>query len=245
MTEKAKEIAQKLGKPGFKGSRGWLDKWKKRYNVKQLKICGESGDVRGETVESWKERLPEIVQGYEKENIWNMDETGIFWRALPDRGFGQKSASCKGGKKSKQRITVALFVTASGQKEKPVVIWKSENPRCLQRFNIACLPVSYYSQNKAWMTGDILEAVLSKLNHRLSGTNRKILLFMDNAGCHPEHLAGKFSSIKICYLPANTTSTLQPLDLGIIQNFKVHYRRHFLRYTLSKIDECESASDVV
>ena len=78
MTEKAKEIAEKLGKPDFKSSRGWLDKWKKRYSVKQLKICGESGDVRGETVQSWKERLPEIVEGYEKEDVWNMDETGIF-----------------------------------------------------------------------------------------------------------------------------------------------------------------------
>lgn len=55
-------------------------------------------------VESWKERLPEIVQGYEKDNIWNMDETGIFWRALPDHGFGQKSVSCKDGKKSKQLL---------------------------------------------------------------------------------------------------------------------------------------------
>ena len=31
--EKAKEITENLGKPQFKGSRGWLDKWKKRYNV--------------------------------------------------------------------------------------------------------------------------------------------------------------------------------------------------------------------
>ena len=60
---------------------------------------------------------------------------------------------------------------------------------------------------------------------------------MDNSGCHPEVLAGKFSNIEICFLPANTTSKLQPLDLGVIQNFKVHYRYLFLRYVLSKIDE--------
>ena len=86
--------------------------------MKQLRICGESGDVQGATVESWKERLPEIVQGYEKEDIWKMNETGVFWRALPDRGFGQKSSSCKGGEKSKQRITIAFFVSALGHKER-------------------------------------------------------------------------------------------------------------------------------
>lgn len=118
LTEKAKEIAIKLGKPNFKGSRGWLDKWKKRFNIKELKVCGESGDVEGATVESWKERLPEIVQGYEKDDIWNMDETGLFWRALADKGFGLKSKHCKGGKKMKQRLTIAFFVTATGRKSR-------------------------------------------------------------------------------------------------------------------------------
>ena len=128
--EKAKEIAIKLGKPNFKGSRGWLDKWKKRFNIKELKICGESGDVEGATVESWKERLPEIVQGYEKDDIWNMDETGLLWRALPDKGFGQNPSSAKEGK-NETAANRCIFVTASGRKEKPIVIWKSENPKCL------------------------------------------------------------------------------------------------------------------
>ena len=196
------------------------------------------------TVDSWKERLPELVAGYSRDDIWNIDETGLFWKALPDRGFGVKGKDCKGGKKSKQRFTVAFFVTASGKKERPIVIWKSENPRCLKRFDKAQLPVDYYSQKKAWMNGEIMESVLTKLNHRLSSSSRCILLLMDNAGCHPEDLKTKFSNIKVCFLPANTTSKLQPLDLGIIQNFKVHYRNFFLRYVLAKIDECDSASDV-
>ncbi len=52
-----------------------------------MKISGESGDVEGVTIDSWKERLPELVEGYSTDDIWNMDETGLFWRALPDKGF--------------------------------------------------------------------------------------------------------------------------------------------------------------
>ena len=138
MIEKAKQIAQQLGKHDFKGSNGWFEKWKKRFNVRMVKICGESGDVCGETVESWLERLPEIVRGYKKENIFNMDETGVFWKALPDRGFGEKS---KGGKKSKHRIAVA-FASAAGTKEKAVVVWNAETPRCLKRFDKSVLPLT-------------------------------------------------------------------------------------------------------
>jgi hypothetical protein len=132
-------------------------------------------------------------------------------------------------------------MSASGEKEKQVVVWESENSRCLQKLNKAICP---FPITAAWMNGNnILEAIL---NHHLSSYNHKILLFMDNVGCHPDELYGIFSTIKICFFPANTTSTLQPSDVGsIIQNFKVHYRRYSLRYVVSKIDECESASDVV
>ncbi len=238
LIEKAKVIAEKLGNESFKGSNGWLGKWKARYNIKRFKICGESGDVQGVTVDSWKERLPELITGYAKEDVWNMDETGVFWRALPDSGFGRIGKECKGGKKSKQRITVAFFVSAAGIKEKPIVIWTSANPRCLKRFDKSALPINYFNQKKAWMTGDIMETVLTKLNSRLIHSQRSILLLMDNAGCHPSTLESKFSNIKIVFLPANTTSKLQPLDLGIIQNFKVHYKGLLLRYVLTKIDEC-------
>ena len=58
---------------------------------------------------------------------------GCFWRALPEKGLAQKGSACKGVKKSKQRVTVPIFVNASGEKEfKPAVIWKSENPCCFK-----------------------------------------------------------------------------------------------------------------
>ncbi len=59
---------------------------------------------------------------------------------------------------------MAFFVTANGEKEKPVVIWHSENPRCLKRFDKTVLPVAYYSQKNSWMTGELMEEILTKLN---------------------------------------------------------------------------------
>ncbi len=168
-----------------------------------------------------------------------MDETGLFLHALPDRGFAQKSWSCKGGKKSKQRVTNALFVSASGHKGKPVFIWKSGNPRCLRGFDKPCLPVSYYSQSikHGCLEKSLKTIMLTKLNRRLFKSNQNILLLMDNAGCHPEELVSKFSNIKIIFLPANTTSALQPLNLGIFQAFKMYYIPQAL-FELHCVQDC-------
>ena len=108
----------------LKASNGWIEKWKARYNLKKMVISGESGEVSGATVESWKERLPEILHGYAPAHTWNMDETGCYWKSLPTTGFAEKGKACKGGKASKVRVTIAFFVNALGEKEKPVVIGK-------------------------------------------------------------------------------------------------------------------------
>ena len=81
----------------------------------------------------------------------------------------------------------------------------------------------------------------------MRGQRRSVLLLLDNAGCHPpDQLQAKFSNVrvKIVFLPANTTSKLQPLDLGMISNFKLHYRRLLLQYVLAKIDTANSATEV-
>ena len=66
LKEKALAIGSRLGhaEGSISASYGWLESWEKRHNIKQVVISGESGDGRGETVLSWKERLLEIVAGY-------------------------------------------------------------------------------------------------------------------------------------------------------------------------------------
>ena len=59
-------------------------------------------------------------------------------------------------------------------------------------------------------------------------TSKKTLSFigdalvLDNATCHPADIV--LSNIKLVFLPPNTTSHTQPMDKGIIANFKRHYR---------------------
>ena len=197
---------------------------------------------------SWIERLQELTEGYSSENIWNMDESGCFFKALPDAGLVQKGKKAKGGKKSKQCFTTAFFVSAAGQKiDEPIVIWKSKLPRCFKGLRNPSRTgnVHYFSNSKSWMTSEIFETVLSKLNRKLVFENRKVILFLDNATCHPESLDDHFFNIKIVFLPKNTTSRLQPLDAGIIRNFKVKYRKSLVKYVLSRINNNASAAEIV
>ena len=87
--EEALQIVLKLNVTGFTAY-----KWKTRHNVKQFSVAGEDGEVNAETLESWAERLPEIVKGYELKDIWNADETGLFWRALPVKSLSVKKGRC-------------------------------------------------------------------------------------------------------------------------------------------------------
>ena len=76
----------------------------------------------------------------------------------------------------------------------------------------------------------------------------KILLFLDNAPCHPQFLKGMFSNIRIEFLPKNTTSRTQPLDAGIIKTWKVYYGQKLLRYVVSRTDDADGpkkASEIV
>ena len=65
LQEKTTKIAEVIEIPPekFKFSNRWLGRFKKRCGIKAKVISGESRDVREETVDSWKERLPDILEG--------------------------------------------------------------------------------------------------------------------------------------------------------------------------------------
>ena len=63
------------------------------------------------------ERINKLTEGYSLNNIWNMDESGCFFKSLPDKGLVEKGKQAKGGNKLKQRLTVPFFLNAAGEKD--------------------------------------------------------------------------------------------------------------------------------
>ena len=70
-----------------------------RHNIKYRSVCGENGAVDKEVCEDWKDKtLLPILERYNPNNVYNADETGLYWRLLPDKTmqFQVKSKVKKG-----------------------------------------------------------------------------------------------------------------------------------------------------
>ncbi|XP_054629702.1 tigger transposable element-derived protein 4-like [Dunckerocampus dactyliophorus] len=169
LQENLKEIATQLQLDEFKASNGWLDAFRRRHNIIFGKMNGESGGVETAVVDDWKQKLPNLGDGYAFRDIYNMDETGLFYRASIDSTLHFKGTDCSGGKRSKERITHSLMLcgNALGEKEPAMVIGKTIKPRCFGKIDRKDLPVNYHANKKAWMTSSLFELFMRNLNKKM------------------------------------------------------------------------------
>ncbi|XP_003737359.1 tigger transposable element-derived protein 6-like, partial [Galendromus occidentalis] len=163
------------------------------------------------------------------DDVYNADETGLFFQLLPERSLTVRGETCAGGKKSKVRLTALLCCNASGtDKRKLFVIGKSAKPRCLK--NVRSLPCLYRGNKRAWMTRELFSEWLLKFDRQMKAEKRNVLLLLDNCSAH--NVVPRMTNIRVEYFPPNCTSILQPLDLGIIRAVKARYRKSLIRLIL-------------
>ena len=233
LREKAKHFGSDLKIDDFQYSNGWLQRFKMRCGISSQMICGESAGVDQAIISRGRQEARMWLKEYSLKDVYNLDETGLFYRMMPDRSLTTADKT-KGVKKPKDRLSVMLCANADGtDKLRPLVIGKSQNPRCFKMFNPR-LYCDYYANKKAWMVNGILQDFLTSFNKKMKRENRKVLLLMDNAPSHiiPPNL----TNVRCEFLPPTTTSHLQPMDAGIINAYKAHYRRYVVCYVVEAID---------
>ncbi|XP_066021466.1 tigger transposable element-derived protein 4-like [Pocillopora verrucosa] len=119
LREKALSYAKEMDIKDFIASNSWFDQWKSRHGVAFKAIASEAEEMTA----SWK-------LNYALRDIFNADEFGLFYKALPDKSMHLKSEDCVGGKCSKVRLTGLAAASATGEKLFMFVIGKSKKPRC-------------------------------------------------------------------------------------------------------------------
>lgn len=238
----ALKIAEGLNVTGFRASNGWLESFRKSYQIMHKNITGESADVNVKVIENWLQLLPDICKGYAPENIFNADETALFFKQIPSKTLHHKAEEAKGGKLRKERVSVLLCSSSVGEKLPLLVIGHSAYPRAFKRNKISLdkLPVEWTYNKKAWMTTNIFTDWLKRVNKKMIKQKRKILLFIDNA---PSHSVVSLSNVTLKFLPPNTSSIIQPMDQGVIKALKSKYRNFLMNKLISSTENYQTASD--
>ncbi|XP_063875817.1 tigger transposable element-derived protein 1-like [Scylla paramamosain] len=230
----------------FTASTGWFKQFKKRFQLHNVRITGEAATADEEGAKKFIETLDEVIveEGYQPKHIFNVDETGLFWKRMPERSYIHKEEkSMPGFKAFKDRLTLLFGGNIAGFKLKPFLIYHAENPRTFKNVNRHVLPVYYRSNKKAWMTQALFEDwflncfIPQVREYCLENTIPfKILLVLDNAPGHPSHLPDLHPNMKVVFLPPNTTPLIQPMDQGATAAFKANYLKITFAQAISATD---------
>jgi hypothetical protein len=168
-------------------------------------MLGEAGSAPAEEAEKYKVKFRGIIDKHEyhRDQVFNADETGLFWKKLPNTTYITKGMKHVPGRKIvKDRLTLLLCANASGTCPlKPLLIYHSENPRAFTKKNskgqktetiMKKLPVIWKSNKKAWMNVQLFtDWVNNHFAPRVAeflakqGRPKKALLVLDNAPAHP------------------------------------------------------------
>ncbi|KFD66378.1 hypothetical protein M514_21408 [Trichuris suis] len=232
----------------FIAGRGWFDRFRKRFNLGSVSLYGQAASADTAAAEKYPDTLMAIIQQkkYEPEQVFNMDETGLFWKKLPNCPYLMKDeATPPGVKVRKDRVTLIMCGNAAGHMLKPGLIHKSPDPRSLKNENKNLLPVFWMHHPKSWMTKALFSQwfqqcfVPQAKQFLLSlGMEFKVLLLLDNAGGH--HADVHSEGVQIQLLPPNTTSLIQPMDQGVIRAFKALYTKISLQRIVNAMDPDEN-----
>jgi hypothetical protein len=241
---KAKNIASSLSilETDFKASWQWLSQFRVRRRLQKMLLHREGAEVNKSNLGLLAALYDfyTIIAQYDPENVYNMDETGLFFCLLPRYSLlmpDEDISTTRGKKKSKDRVSFIVCANAVGTHKIPyTLIGKAKTFACIKDRQ---WPVPYFNQAKAWMDVEMCwkwfnEVFILEVKKR---TGRRVLLLLDNAPGHFE--AFERDNVRTVFFPPNCTSWKQPCDMGIIAALKKRFKYLYLKDVLDfyELDE--------
>ena len=114
-----KKFKEESGGEGvdFQASKGWFENFKKCQGLHNVKLTGESASADKVAAAVFPTELQELIEekGYLPQQVFNADETGLFWKRMPSRTFiAKEEKQAQGFKPAKDRLTLVFCGNASG-----------------------------------------------------------------------------------------------------------------------------------
>ncbi|XP_023219201.1 tigger transposable element-derived protein 1-like [Centruroides sculpturatus] len=214
--------------------------FRRRTGIKYVVIHNESASADKEEAEKFYLKFEEFIkkEGYCPQQIFNCDETGLFWKRMPSHTYITKEEkNIPGHKPMKDKLMLLLGTNASGDmKLILLLVYHYENPRAFKKNSIITenLPVMWRSNERAWVMQALFkewlfEVCAPSIKDYLQTDELplKALLLLDNVPGHPkdleDNLLEDFPWLTVQFLPPNTTSLIQPMDQEAIAGFKELY----------------------
>lgn len=237
LLQSANELLPDSEKMVLAFSKGWIERFKKRYGLRFRRVHGEAGSADMEAIAQHMPRIHRLIMTFEARDTWNADEFGLFYRQPP--GWTLSNGTVSGHKKDKTRLTFLACCNADGsEKIKLMAIGSALNPRAFKKKSGQELGFDYHANKKAWMNTPLFFAWLVRFDNCIGRTvGRRVLLLVDNCSAHgKKDTLPPLRNVRVEFLPPNTTSKVQPLDAGVIAWVKAKYKRRLLFRVFDNID---------
>ena len=234
----ALKAARDNGNAQFKASNGWVEKFLRRARIQRsCELHGKGGTQIPVGTQERMEEIRSTLAKYDLKNIYNMDESGLFYRMGPSRSYllaseNRSEIRVTELQRHKHRLSLVFCVNADASHSFPIsFIGKSKNPICLRGTEFSHLKKNYWSQDNGWMdTKGFIHWIQKWYEAVKKNSSGPWCLVMDNCGGHdvPIELEG----VEIVFLPSKTTAIHQLFDLGLIAHSKIRYRTALLAAVL-------------
>uniref|UniRef100_A0A8D0DG22 Tigger transposable element derived 4 n=1 Tax=Salvator merianae TaxID=96440 RepID=A0A8D0DG22_SALMN len=235
---KANNFAHKFGHTDFKCSNGWIDRFKARYGLvfgsQPRPALTTSTSAALTTATVWQQNiLPYYLKVYQRNDIFNVMETGLIYRMLPSHTFVFKGETYSMGKISNERLTVVVGTNINASEKLPLLVVEKNKMPCYFQ-DRKSLSVEYQASPVAWITSEMFEQWVSNLDKKFQTQDRHVVIFAGPFPIQPE--VKNLKSIRLVFFPSCLPSIFTAMKQRIIKSLKRKYRYLLLQRFVDSVE---------